>query len=165
MKSWIYTVIPVINYSVRGLCAKPYEGHPKGCPNFRSRETCPPTAPFFGDAFDLSKPVYAITETFNLAAHVLSMKRKHPDWSDRQARCCLYWQGGVRKALNDSVNRFLQHHPGLICTDCPEAMGVDVTATMAAVGVQLEWPPESYVTKIALAGSPVGEKLEDTSGR
>jgi hypothetical protein len=30
----IVQVNPVIDYSVRGLCVKPYYNHPKGCPNF-----------------------------------------------------------------------------------------------------------------------------------
>jgi len=34
----------------------------------------------------------------------------------------------------------------------PEAYGVNVTATMAAVGIKLQWPPRDKTYQIALAG-------------
>ena len=34
----------------------------------------------------------------------------------------------------------------------PEAGGVDVTATMKKIGVNLEWPPEHMVYLVALVG-------------
>jgi hypothetical protein len=42
----------------------------------------------------------------------------------------------------------------LIAVTCPEACGVDVTATMASIGVALEWPPVSTAYQVALVGSP-----------
>jgi hypothetical protein len=35
---------------------------------------------------------------------------------------------------------------------CPEAMGVNVTATMKNLGVELEWPPKNIVRKVAIIG-------------
>ena len=76
-RGWIQ-VCPVINHSVRGLCAKPYHGHPKGCPNFAKKKGCPPSAALIETIFDLTKPVYAIYHCFNLKGHAEWMKQKHP---------------------------------------------------------------------------------------
>ena len=41
----------------------------------------------------------------------------------------------------------------LIATFCPEAMGVNVTQTLKEAGVELEWPPEKTVIKVAFVGA------------
>ena len=151
-------VEPVIDESVRHLCCRPYPNHPKGCPNFSKRNTCPPKAPLLYHYFDLSKPVLAVWVSFNLAAHREKMRAKHPKWPRRQLDCCLYWQGRVRKSLRKAVGYNLIRYPlfdnnrKLIATYVPEAMGVNVTATMAKENVPLEWPPEKTVIKVAFVG-------------
>jgi predicted metal-binding protein len=156
MPSFIHKVEPVLDQSVRALCVRAYDGHPKGCPNFRKRKTCPPYSPLFEEVFDLSYPVYAIGERFNLKAHEDKMRSRHPDWSYKQLTCCLYWQGSVRKQLKEEIKKFQKSRSCLICTDCPEALGVNVTATLDPVGIKLEWPPINYVVKVALCGTPKG---------
>ena len=150
----ILLVEPILNPKVRGLCCLPYEGHPKGCPNFGKAERCPPQAPKFEDVVDLSKPVYAIVNSFDIAAHVERMRARHPDWSERQLLNCLYWQGTARKALRKEIKSFLAEHPDYEAHETPEAMGVNVTATLAAVGVALEWPPRKVAMQVAIAGIP-----------
>lgn len=147
-------VQPILDAKVRGLCALPYPGHPRGCPNLGVKEGCPPGAPKFADVFDLAQPFVAVVQSFDLAAHVERMRRIHPTWSKGQLACCLYWQGGVRKLLRVEVTKALGHVgcSGQLVTYCPEGMGVDVTATLAAVGVKLEWPPKHIVRKVALIG-------------
>lgn len=149
-------VIPVIDRSVRGLCAKPYPGHPKGCPNFRKKDGCPPAAPLFVDTYDLSKKVVAVWNVFDLAAHVDRMRLKHPDWSWAQLTCCLYWQGTARKSLRDAIKlaTYELRWDRLGIETCPEAMGVDVTATMRSIGVELEWPPKTTTVQVALLATP-----------
>lgn len=154
-------VAPVIDLSVRGLCVAPYEGHPHGCPNFSKRPTCPPAAPLWGDVYDLTKPTYAIINQFDLAAHVVRMMADHPNWSYRQASCCLYWQGTARKELHTGIETFKIIHPGYTVEECPEAMGVDVTKTVAQLGIILEWPPRELVYKVALAGIKNGEVIKN----
>ncbi len=154
----IHYVEPALQNSVRGLCTKPYYNHPKGCPNAGKRDICPPHAPLLGDFFELEKRILAVCIHFNLGQHIEKMKAKHPDWSQRQLECCLYWQGGVKKKLRQEVKYNIARTPlfdggKLVATDCPEAMGVNVTATMQAVGVILEWPPKVIVRKIAFIGS------------
>ncbi len=88
------------------------------------------------------------------------MLKKHPKWTRRQLDCCLYWQGQVNKRLRTAVDYNLTRHilfkgaDRLVATYCPEAMGVNVTRTMADVGINLEWPPERIVIKIAFIGVP-----------
>ena len=150
-------VVPVLSSLPRGLCLHPYPGHTKGCPNWNRRPTCPPKAPLLDTVLDLGKPVHCIYNRFDLGSHVTRMKAKHPDWSDRQARCCLYWQRKARSELRQSVEDFLENHQGCIALYVPEACGVDVTATMASIGIQLQWPPISVAYQVALAGTPMTE--------
>lgn len=167
----IIQVNPVIDQSVRRLCCKPYQGHRNGCPNFNHKEGCPPGAPIFDKVFDLSKPVYAIYNKFDLKSHVEKMRAAHICWTNAQLTCCLYWQNTARKQLTRELVRFILEHPdyyiavahykGLekdfkcfdrIIPSPPEAMGVNVTETMKNVSIFLEWPPETVTYQVALAG-------------
>jgi len=150
----------VLNPSVRLLCQRPYPGHPKGCPNFGRQEGCPPSAPMFDAVIDCSKAILVKWAEYDLEAHRQRMWARHPRWSKRQAECCLYWQGRVESKLEDrvaaygAVNLFGPNRiaGGLYVTYRPEALGVDVTATMKIIGVELEWPPEKIVRKVVLIG-------------
>lgn len=147
-------VVPRLDLHVRTICQRRYPGHPKGCPNWGKRHTCPPQAPLLGDLLDLDRPVYCLHNCFDLASHVARMRKRHPDWSERRLRCCLYWQGTARKQLRVKVDAFLEKHPGHLTVFVPEACGVDVTATMRSIGIELEWPPVSTVYQVALVGNP-----------
>jgi hypothetical protein len=147
-------VSPVLDPSVRGLCCRPYELHPKGCPNFGQRATCPPAAPLYSHAYDMARPVWAVVNEFDLGGHVERMRTAHPDWSDRQLRCVLYWQGGARAQLARLIAAALRAMPGTRAETCPEAMGVNVTATLAAEGIALEWPPVRIARQVALIAYP-----------
>lgn len=150
-------VVPVIQTSVRKLCCCSYPNHPKGCPNFGKKATCPPAVKCFEEVFNMAQPFYAIWTTFPFGEHVAKMKAIHPDWSSRQLECCLYWQGTARKKLKTEIARFKSGHPNLFVTTCPEAMGVNVTATMAKIGEQLEWPPKNITYQVAIAGSELAD--------
>ena len=132
------------------MCRLPYPDHPKGCPNFGMRAACPPEAPKFLDHFNDSE-VWAIWNEFDFAAHCARMRKKHPEWSQRQVECCLYWQGTARKQLEAEIWKFTWGHPKFSVTRCPEAMGVNITASMELVGVELEWPPQTVAVQVALA--------------
>jgi predicted metal-binding protein len=153
----------VINYKVRGLCTTPYPNHPKGCPNFyKNRPDCPPQAPKIEDFFDLHYPIGIVYVTLDFLSHRNKMKQLHPKWSDRQVDCCLYWQPKLNKLLKEKVYEGLRQYHREICskraslscqaTFCPEAMGVNVTASMKNIGITLEWPPKNIVRKVALIG-------------
>jgi hypothetical protein len=104
------------------------------------------------DVYDLAQPVYAIVTEFDLASHVARMRSAHPGWSDAQCRCCLYWQPRARKALRAEIQAFAHEYPGYQVTMTPEAMGVNVTATLRSAGIILEWPPQRITRQVALAG-------------
>lgn len=171
----IIQVNPLIDHSVRNLCAKPYPGHPKGCPNFNHKYGCPPGAQLFDNVFDISKPVFAIYNQFDLKSHIERMREANPEWSKAQLSCCLYWQNTARKQLSKEVLKFIYHdelygrchvamapYKGIIgdlknwthriIQSPPEAMGVNITETMKNAGIILEWPPETVTYQIALAG-------------
>lgn len=147
----------LLEYEPRYLCERRYAGHPRGCPNYGDRPSCPPSAEIWTpDSFD-NHITFVVWNVFQFGAHVAEMRKKHPGWSERQCACCLYWQGGARKRLGKILDQFRQwswksHAPEtpLIYT-CPEAHGVNVTATMKRIGIKLEWPPKQYALQIALA--------------
>jgi len=147
------TIAPVLDPTMRALCARPYEGHPRGCPNLNRKEGCPGKVPLCADVFDLSRWIAFIYSEFDLGAHVERMRAAHPDWSWRQLTCCLYWQGTARKALEVEISAFLGFIPkGFIVNRCPEALGVNVTETMRRAGVELQWPPTTKTIHVAMAG-------------
>jgi hypothetical protein len=136
-------------------CLWPYPGHRHGCPNFGRKNGCPP-GPKIGEMLDLSRPVYAIWTTFDLAAHRRRMAYHHPNWTLRQLNCCLYWQSSARKNLRAEIRRFLGVASGpLRVIPCPEGAGVNLTATMASIGEHLQWPPDTTTYQIVLAGASV----------
>ncbi len=143
-----------INHKAREWCRLPYPGHKLGCPNFNHSQRCPPSAPLIEDYFDLTKPVYLVAVRFNLAEHVSRMLSLHPGWSDRQARCVLYWQSKVNRELEDAAKEFsVRLGEELTYTTCPEAMGVNVIATAQKIGIPVKVKPRDYVYKMALIGS------------
>lgn len=158
-ENWgVRLVEPVVDMSVRGLCVAPYPDHKKGCPNFNRKEGCPPKAPRIHELIDLSQPVYAVWNRFDFGAHVERMREKHPGWSERQLRCCLYWQPSARKQLKRLLMRVMRNPDGIeqkdrvVLVACPEGAGIDVTKTMADIGIELEWPTRKYAYQIVLLG-------------
>lgn len=156
-------VIPVINDNVRNLCTRPYPNHPKGCPNFNHKKGCPPNCPKFFDTFYQSKNFYALYAEFEIGVHAAQLKAKYPTWTDRQAYCCLYWQPRMRKFLRrkaqewmtnfvNTYTDFVDLYGAAKYTECPEALGVNVTRTMEKAGVILEWPPKKITRMIYLFG-------------
>lgn len=126
-------------------CRSPYQGHPKGCPNFPK---CIQNRPDFREIADKYHWM-AVMEEFDLKAHADRMKAKFPAWSDRQCRNPLYWQGAVRARLRKKAESL----KGDIILDIPEACGVNVFETMASAGVTLERDHPETVRKIMLVGS------------
>ena len=155
-----FTKEVIVDTAVRNLCVRPYPNHPKGCPNFGKRESCPPKCKLLGDIYDLTKGFWVVWVEFNFMAHCNRMRKKHLDWSQRQIECCLYWQGTANKMLReavDGVSYYLQGTGNWKAATCPEAMGVNITATMKTLDVELEWPPVKAVYKVALIGCLAGD--------
>jgi predicted metal-binding protein len=93
-------------------CKIPYPNHLKGCPNYGKKDYCPPpSANLLINILDLKRPMYIVYSEFDLDKHILKMKNKHPQWTDRQLRNVLYWQGTSRKQLKERV-RFALYKTG-----------------------------------------------------
>ncbi len=146
------SVKPVIDMGIRKLCKRPYQGHPKGCPNYNKKEGCPPKSLPISKLLNLNKKIYVIWNMFDFYKHCQRMKSIHSNWSVRQVECCLYWQGRARKQLQIEILKFRQHHLNHQVVYPPESYGVNVTATMQTLGIELEWPPKIFAYQIAIAG-------------
>ena len=127
-------------------CKAPYPDHPRGCPNFPK---CCEKQPDFKDfeGYDW----FAVIEEFDLKAHAEKLKEKHPGWTERQARCVLYWQNSVRKRLREKTAKFAVPLFGDIILEIPEACGVNLFATMAKHDLFLKTNPD-IVYKIMMVG-------------
>ena len=146
----------VTSYRVREWCKLPYINHPHGCPNYGNRDICPPDSPLFEDI--VKAPYYLIVIRYDLKSHIERMKNKHPNWSERQLRCCLYWQNTAKKMLKSKINRFVKSLDfNYIILDginspSPEATGVNLFTTANLVGIKLKTYPKDYVYKMAIIG-------------
>ena len=132
-------------------CTLPYPNHPKGCPNYAKKDTCPP---FSKKIDEISKPpYYLVIENFDIEKQAKRMKERHPEWSDRQCRNLLYWQKGVTKKLREEANSFLQtNEKDLILLKVPEAHGVNLFQTCENIGIKLEKNPQKIVKKMMIIG-------------
>lgn len=143
-----------IDYRARDWCKLPYPDHPHGCTNIGKKPECPPEVPLIEDWLDLGHPHGIVVVSFNLAEFAARMRSRHPKWSDRQCRCCLYWQGTINKTLKNAILDFQKVYPDVISTLKPEAMGVNVFKTVRKFGVPIKVRPKDTVYKVALIGYP-----------
>jgi len=141
-----------IDLRAREWCKLPYPNHSKGCPCYGKKDTCPPKIKIVGEIFNLNKDLWFVIEKFDLKVHAVRMKQKHPNWSDKQCKCVLYWQAGVRKKLRILTEEFVKDKD-YIWTNCPEAMGVNVFKTFHKLGLVMKRNPD-IVNKVALVGFP-----------
>jgi len=128
-------------------CKLPYPGHLKGCPNYPECIDNRLDFKHFGAQYDW----HVVTETFDLASHVSKMKNKHPNWSNSQARCLLYWQTGVRSRLKKKAEALKESLHAQMILDIPEAHGINVFKMMSRLGISLKANPD-LVTKVMLVG-------------
>jgi len=147
----------VLNPRAREWCKLPYPNHPRGCPNYGKKDTCPPKVPFLQDVFDLTKPHWFIYTTFDLESHKKKMKSRHPDWTELQCRCVLYWQSRVNKSLKEKAIEFVKTKRGVAHTSCPEAMGVDVIKSLKNQGLPISnsFSDLKTVYKAIFVGYPI----------
>lgn len=150
MKYYITQANLIIDHGAREWCTLPYPLHSRGCPNYGHKYGCPPKAPLVEDTIDLDKPCWLVIIEFNLGSHIARMLSLHPDWSNRQARCVLYWQGGVNRELKLRSFVARLEHPNTNIFFTPEAMGVHIIKTMQNLGFPIEMQPTQTVFKVAL---------------
>jgi hypothetical protein len=144
--------LPEVFYDERARdgtwCRLRYPGHPRGCPNFPK---CPAKRPDFQELTD--RTWYAVVEKFDLKAQAERMAKAHPEWTERQCRNLLYWQGGVRNRLKAKALKIYVPFADVLL-DIPEANGVNIFQTMARVGIHIELEKPDQITKVMLVGKP-----------
>lgn len=139
----------IIDHRAREWCKLPYPNHPRGCPNYGKKYDCPPQVQLIENWLGDYKKLWLVCVSFDIESHAEEMLRRHPHWSDRQARCLLYWQPKVNKELARATWGFaIDRLNG--CSYCPEAMGVDVIKTARLAGLPIETNPRKIVHKISL---------------
>jgi predicted metal-binding protein len=158
----------VIDYRAREWCKLPYGRyktktgkirytHPNGCPNYNKNSDCPPQAPLIEDYIDLTKKHWFVIYNFDMKNHVETLKlqprKDKKDWTEKQARCSLYWQGRVNKQLINECVSF-SHNSQKIFTLRPEARGIHVIKTVKLLDIPINTRPKDTVYKIALVGYP-----------
>ena len=131
-------------------CKLPYPNHPKGCPMFGTRSSCPPHAPSFREIVE--PPYYLVLQEFDLEAQEKRMKELHPNWSRKMCRNSRYWQSTLRRSLMREAQQFLWQFPEGIILERPEANGVNLFSTCRIHGIKLEKNPQKIVKKIVLIG-------------
>lgn len=140
----------VVDYRSRSWCKLPYPDHPNGCPNYGKKKNCPPKAPLFEK---IVKPPFTLVGVkFDLEQHVKKMKEKHPEWSERKAKCLLYWQKKVDRQLREACEKIASTIPNSRIVYLPEATGINVFETCRKHGLILERNPKRSVWKIAIIG-------------
>lgn len=151
--------VPVIDEKIIGLCGTPYHGHRHGCSNFCKRSSCPPTMQPLSICLD---DFYLIYIKYALGRFVREKLRQHPDWSIYQARNVLYWQRGARRIVRLETEKFLRSHPNYRVLGPKEHLdswGVDMTASMAKLGIRLRYGPDwglhEWTYKLRYAGVPI----------
>ncbi len=156
---WSKVTVIMLDRSPGSLCQRRYPNHPRGCPNYGKRPSCPPAAKIWDLQHLLSHQWFAIWNAFDFGGHIERMRKAHPQWTERQLANRLYWQGGARKDLRAEVRRFMSTIAPLEppVEYIPEAHGVNVTETMAQIGIRLEWPPRMVAYQVALVGISGGE--------
>jgi hypothetical protein len=135
-------------------CLLPYPRHPQGCPNFNKKKSCPPFSKPFEDL--IAPPFLLVIQPFDIDAQAKRMKTIHPNWTDRQARCLLYWQKSERKRLKEEARKFTKSQENdCLLLESPEANGVDIFATCSKVGIILENNPKKTIWKVMIIGKKI----------
>jgi len=140
-------VEPLMLECRRHECKKAYPGYKRGCPNYGKRPDCPPLAPHFADLYHGQVRIVACV--FDFAQYFRWRQSLRSTWTAKALRNPRHWQGHLRSAMNKHLKTMtLKDDEEFILN--PEAQGIDVTATCAAAGLQLEWPPINNVCRVAM---------------
>ncbi|MBD3212678.1 MAG: hypothetical protein GF311_08715 [Candidatus Lokiarchaeota archaeon] len=158
----------IFTTKTRRWCSLPYPNHPNGCPNYNKNSLCPPKAPFLNIIIEEYKHFYLIIGHFNLAKYKKEMLRRHPNWSDRQATCVLYWQGSAKKHTKEYINKIYEKNTGnqlfLLSSGSGfnsldieqekiysmEAAGINVFETLKKNNIEFEVKPKDFILIVNL---------------
>ena len=158
-------------------CILPYPGHPKGCPNYNKNQLCPPSIMNFTGELDKFKFFYLVYAKFDLYNYKKEMLKIHPNWSERQATCVLYWQSSVKKHLKEYIkNIYVKNNKkSIYILSCGsgfqddtflqedvysmEAVGINVFKTLKKNEILFELKPKNFVLLLNLLCTKARLKL------
>lgn len=136
LEPYIYRVRRLMHSKdILQFCKSPYPGHAKGCP--KKVGACN-GGNYITDVLDVDQDMWLVHSEFDLMAHVERLRVVHPDWSERQLRCVLYWQGTSRKQLRERVVIAMKVTKANFVTFVPEGLGVNVFKTAIFSNLKLD---------------------------
>ena len=154
----------IIRYpEVLDLCAYPYPNHPKGCPN---QEKCC-SSPYF-DILEPFKYYYLLYLVFNYKKYKELRREEHPEWTENQTKCVLYWQNSLKRLIKDYLEDLYKEGNHFYIIGCGsgfklsfqnkvfsmESMGINVFSTLKRNGIGFEVKPRDKVLLVNLLCSP-----------
>lgn len=146
-------------------CQKPYGKQENGCPNYNDPEhsECPPfdepNGGIISSFINLNKEHWFWVIEFDIGGYDRKNKELHPDWSDKQRRNSIRWQGHLTKRLRIACETFMPNQ-GLVFTFKPEGRGVHVIKSAQNIGIPIKARHKDTIFKIALIGHPTIEKKD-----
>ncbi len=158
----------IFTKKTRIWCRLPYPNHPKGCPNFNKNPLCPPKAEFLENVLNDFDTFYLVYAIFDLRKQRNRMLSLHPNWSERQANCLLYWQGSVKKRLKEYIKKIILKNKGkkiyILSSGSGfrditfnqskiysmEAAGIDVFNTLKNNHIEFDLKPKNKVLLVTL---------------
>jgi len=156
----------VFTIKTRRWCQCPYEGHPKGCPNFNKNELCPPKYPYRIDILDKYNYFMLVYADFNFKQYKKLMKNKYQEWSEKEIACVLYWQGSLKKILKTELKKYVYDEmfgAGSGFNGCAsmEAAGIDVFQTLRNNKIEFEVRPKTKDLMVCLLMSKNNREKKD----
>jgi len=157
------------NPAIQELCNCNYYDK-NGCPNYNKDyfkpyvkgfeyiSPCPPHAHMIDQIAEC--PWTLVCAVCDFKQYLDDMKEKHKNWSDRQLRNVLYWQGSVKARLRKKTEEAISEDTTKIYFDRPEAHGVNVFQTMKYLGYELEFRPKKTLYMINLIACKKGNKRQ-----
>jgi hypothetical protein len=160
-----YYLLPeqiVFDEKVFGYCKLPYPDHKHGCPNLGK---CLHPMKEAWEKVQTAKQIRLYMAKFDLEKHVTKMKEKNPTFTDKQAKCVLYWQNTVKKTLKTEIEKDYQPEDYVLgCGsgfningkhyNSMEAAGIHIFKTFENNRIPFEAKPVKIVTMAALLVKP-----------
>ena len=141
-------ITPIMLENRVRACQTAYANHKKGCPKFGKCPDCPPKARPFEKVYAPGMVRIAVV-IFDFESYVKMRRKDQPNWTMKALRNPRHWQGHLRAEMRQQLANIPLADDEKVDTN-PEARGINVTATCAAAGLEIEWPPKKFVCQVAM---------------
>lgn len=148
----------VFKENIGQWCQLPYSEHKKGCPNYGKGLLCPPKSPFYRDIVKNWQCFSVVYAVIDLKGYKDEMRISHPNWSEKQLSCVLYWQRRVKVKLRSEVDKICNIGNDLVLGcgsgfgDCysMESVGINVIQTLKNNNIEIDVKPINRVVLVSL---------------